>query len=207
MSEQHYRLAQHSYRILVWIIVAVAILVVVTRPFPSFPKTEQPPIGSSADTYLQEVSEAASRFARNERTADSAPKQQVLNGWLSNDLLTIMARENAEAVERLRAIQQLQKAAADADRERWEWQMRDRRVESMVAILGLGAASHLLGSSVIGLLGARRRQQPAAPAQVSPPAGPGYPSTPAQSAPQTQQLQPPQPPRQWPTQPPSGFTL
>lgn len=76
MSEQHYRVAQHSYRILVWIIVAVAILVVVTRPFPSFPKTEQPPIGSSADTYLQEVSEAASTQREHRRLSPQATGAQ-----------------------------------------------------------------------------------------------------------------------------------
>lgn len=191
MSDARQPVALHAYRIVVWLMVAVAILVIVTRPFPPFPATEDSVAGTTGTTFLQEISEAASRFKLNESSADSAPQQQVLNGWLTNDLLTIIARENAATA-----------AALTAEQQRWEWEMKDRRTESVIVILGLGATGHLLGSAAIGLIAAlRRRETPTSP-EGPPSTGPAHPYPAGQPNPRQ-----PVPPQQWPTQPPSGFIV
>lgn len=51
-----------------------------------------------ASQYESLVAAAVSDYELNNFSADSAPKQQVVNGWLAKDLLTIIAKEQADLI-------------------------------------------------------------------------------------------------------------
>jgi len=76
---------------LVLAIAAVAVFIVlkpvVTTSVPSLP---------SATTYESLISTALSDNSVNDANAESAPQQQVVNGWVARDLLMIIAKENAD---------------------------------------------------------------------------------------------------------------
>ncbi|MGY1813797.1 hypothetical protein [Blastococcus sp. SYSU D00820] len=52
------------------------------------------------------IREALSDYERNEANTSGAPQQQVVNGWVAKDLLTIIAEQQNESVtdERLPAL-------------------------------------------------------------------------------------------------------
>jgi hypothetical protein len=54
--------------------------------------------------YSDDIKSALSDATVNEATADSAPQQQVVNGWAAKDLLAIIAREQAESDQRQTAL-------------------------------------------------------------------------------------------------------
>ena len=60
--------------------------------------------GPSAAQYDSLVTTALSDYAVNNLTADSAPKQQVVNGWVAKDLLTIVAKENGDVLRGIQAL-------------------------------------------------------------------------------------------------------
>lgn len=45
------------------------------------------------------ISAALSDYEANNALAESAPQQQVVNGWVTRDLLSIIARQNVNALE------------------------------------------------------------------------------------------------------------
>ena len=59
-----------------------------------------PDSGSNEDEVKSVLREAT----LNEVTADSAPQQQVVNGWAAKDLLAIIAREQADSDQRQTAL-------------------------------------------------------------------------------------------------------
>jgi hypothetical protein len=84
---------------LVLAIAAVAVFLVlkpvITTSVPTLP---------SATTYESLISTALSDNAANDANADSAPKQQVVNGWVARDLLMIIAKENADILKAQGAV-------------------------------------------------------------------------------------------------------
>jgi len=62
--------------------------------------------GMSPDTgeYDRQISAALSEAQLNELTAESAPQQQVVNGWVTRDLLEIIARQQAGSDARQAAL-------------------------------------------------------------------------------------------------------
>ena len=57
-----------------------------------------------AGGYEDDVKSVLREATLNEVTADSAPQQQVVNGWAAKDLLAIIAREQADADQRQTAL-------------------------------------------------------------------------------------------------------
>ena len=56
-------------------------------------------IGLSTATYARLVEQALSDSDLNESRAESAPQQQVVNGWVARDLLSIIALAQADMLE------------------------------------------------------------------------------------------------------------
>lgn len=50
-------------------------------------------ISTSTPSTSSEIAEATSRYNSNNDSADSAPQQQVSNGWYTNDLLLVLNNE------------------------------------------------------------------------------------------------------------------
>lgn len=153
--------AVHLYRMIVWLAVAAATLVVITRPFAPFPDAPHAGALGAMPNFQSSITSAGTRNALNEARADSAPQQQVTNGWYANDLLEVVAEENISVVEALRELEVTQREATQSAWEMDAWRAEDRRIESLLVIFGLGAAAHLAGSSLIVLL-ARRQSKGAA---------------------------------------------
>jgi hypothetical protein len=53
-----------------------------------------PTTAKSVSQYEQAIAAASSSYETNSAAADSAPQQDVVNGWFSRDLQTIMAEQN-----------------------------------------------------------------------------------------------------------------
>lgn len=84
---------------LVLVIAAVAVFIVLK------PKVEvSTPSLPSATTYESLIATALSDNSSNDLIADSAPKQQVVNGWVARDLLVIVAKENADILRAQGAV-------------------------------------------------------------------------------------------------------
>lgn len=213
-------LVVNCYRLVVWLAVAIAIVVIITRPFPDFPAPAAAPAVQATSNHAARLRDAAARNDSNAANAAHAPQQQVANGWYTNDQLNIIAFENLEALERLTALQVSMAEELRTEQERWEWQMKERRVESLIVVLGLGAAAHLAGSAAFAVVGSlRRRPRPEAP-QPSPQPYPSVQQPTGQPRPGAQPVggphrplptpppsQPPAGPSRPPTQPPTDFVL
>lgn len=54
----------------------------------------------------EDISQALADYERNELRTDGAPQQQVVNGWVAKDLLTVIAEQQNDAAsdERLPAL-------------------------------------------------------------------------------------------------------
>ncbi|NHB84948.1 hypothetical protein G7085_10925 [Tessaracoccus sp. HDW20] len=223
MSDSRPGIALHLYRVIVWALVAVSAVLLVTQPLPAFPAA---PDGGRALNVTQDwaklLKTARSDADSNNIRADTAPKQQVVNGWLTNDQLEIIGLQNAELSERLLIAQFTHDQAVESQRAQWEWEMQDRRLELLVLIFGLGVAAHLAGSAVISLVTATRRNRRSTPTVdddlPGAPGGVPVPGTPtdipsALPAPLIQPQAGPAPmaptqgqgPDQWPTRPPVDF--
>lgn len=150
--------ALHVYRLVVWTTVMIAMIVLVRQPFPALP--EPPAEGRSTvqPGFADDFSGAAALKDLREYTADSAPKQQVVNGWYTNDMLEIIGLQNDSLLQGQARLLDAQTAAISHTYELSMWQMTDRRLESLLVVFGLGAAAHLVGSSLIQLLAGRGRR-------------------------------------------------
>ena len=73
--------------------IAVWILLAPTEPDPvtGFDPTSR--------TYVNLIETALSDYDANNARADSAPQQQVVNGWLTKDLLTIISFQNTDLLD------------------------------------------------------------------------------------------------------------
>lgn len=89
------------------------------------------------------ISAALADFETNNKAADSAPKQQVVNGWVARDLLSIIANQNADQDAILSII-----ARENADLVRAS--VPDRRISALL-VLGV------LAICLSGVFGARTR--------------------------------------------------
>ena len=73
--------------------IAVWFLVAPTEPDPvtGFDPTSR--------TYVNLIESALSDYDANNALTDSAPQQQVVNGWLTKDLLTIISYQNTDLLD------------------------------------------------------------------------------------------------------------
>ncbi|MGY1604559.1 hypothetical protein [Geodermatophilus sp. SYSU D00815] len=86
-----------------------------------------------ADRSAQ-IDQALSDYELNDISASSAPQQQVVNGWVAKDLLTIMAEQQNEALAR---DTQLAAPAATVD----------ERIPALGVLVVLGVALALVTST------------------------------------------------------------
>lgn len=84
----------HAIRVLGFIVLAAAAVAAFVLLAPTAPK-DVPTLPSTVQ-YLSLISQALEDGETNEANADTAPKQQVVNGWVARDLLTIIAKEQAD---------------------------------------------------------------------------------------------------------------
>lgn len=75
-----------------FLILSVAAVVVL---FVMGPDEDQSP---DTGGYSNAVSQALDEAERNEERASAAPQQQVVNGWVARDLLTILAEQNNDII-------------------------------------------------------------------------------------------------------------
>jgi len=55
--------------------------------------------GGSSRTFESVISGAMDEYQLNNELAESAPQQQVVNGWIARDLLEVIALQNVEVIE------------------------------------------------------------------------------------------------------------
>ena len=65
--------------------------------------TKTPTLPSGTD-YVTLIKQALSDSDTNNLTANSAPQQQVVNGWVAKDLLTIIAKQNVDILQSQGAV-------------------------------------------------------------------------------------------------------
>lgn len=82
----------------------------------------------STRDYADLVTTALGDAETNETLADSAPQQQVVNGWVARDLLAIIASENVDLLEALGAVGDQTRGVASAVA------VRDDRVPAMLGL-------------------------------------------------------------------------
>jgi hypothetical protein len=59
---------------------------------------EQPePVNTSS--YDRQISQALSDYATNDARTQGAPQQQVVNGWIARDMLTVLTQQTNELLE------------------------------------------------------------------------------------------------------------
>jgi hypothetical protein len=76
-----------------FVVLAIAAVIVVAVSGP----TEPEPIDTSR--FDRQVQQALSDFDANEARTEGAPQQQVVNGWVNRDLLTIISRQLSASME------------------------------------------------------------------------------------------------------------
>lgn len=76
------------------------------RPAEAEPVPSLPTFAPQAADYADLIDSAVAIYDLNNDNAESAPQQQVVNGWLANDLAKILALENAQIVSQLDALSQ-----------------------------------------------------------------------------------------------------
>lgn len=96
-------------------------------------------IGLSARNYVNLVEQALSDAELNEDRAESAPQQQVVNGWAARDLLSIIALAQADTLETLGGLTEQNETVVSAVI------ARDDRIP---ALLGLAVLALCWGGAV-----------------------------------------------------------
>jgi len=123
---------------------------------------------SLSRTYDAAVSAAIAEYELNNELAESAPQQQVVNGWIARDLLEVIALQNVELLE-------------NQDSQLGAQTRTNGLLRGMLVVLVLG----VIAIAVRGIsIGARRgdRASPEAP-QPHPPEGKGEPTVPTATTP------------------------
>ena len=115
------------YRAVVWLVVGIAMVTI----WSDIPDADETP-GSGTQFFSRLMDAASSDNDANNKRAEGAPQQQVVNGWHSNDLLGIQVMQNNAILE----------AAEHQNR-------GIRSLTTLILALGLGAAADLLGTSLL----------------------------------------------------------
>ena len=84
------------------------------KPAEAEPAPSLPTFAPQAADYADLIESALAISELNSDNAETAPQQQVVNGWLANDLVEILAVENAQMVSQLDALSQQNVLAYEA---------------------------------------------------------------------------------------------
>jgi hypothetical protein len=59
----------------------------------------EPPEQLNVASYDRQISQALSDYEANDARTEGAPQQQVVNGWIARDMLTVLALQTNELLE------------------------------------------------------------------------------------------------------------
>jgi hypothetical protein len=59
----------------------------------------EPPEQVNVASYDRQISQALSDYEANDARTEGAPQQQVVNGWIARDMLTVLAQQTNELLE------------------------------------------------------------------------------------------------------------
>lgn len=76
--------------------------------------TAGPTVNLTTIDYADLIDTALSDYDSNDARADTAPKQQVVNGWVARDLLWITALQNVDLLEGIGALADQNSGLTDA---------------------------------------------------------------------------------------------
>ena len=96
-----------------------------------------PTFAPQAADYADLIESALEISELNSDNAETAPQQQVVNGWLANDLVEILAVENAQMVSQLDALSQQNVLAYEAATAP---EQQDERPAALLVIVVLAVA-------------------------------------------------------------------
>lgn len=65
----------------------------------TFALAPEPPEEVNVAGYDRQLSQALSDYEENDARTQGAPQQQVVNGWIARDMLTILAQQTNELLE------------------------------------------------------------------------------------------------------------
>lgn len=115
-------------------LIAIAAVAVWFLMAPDDPETIDP-FDPTSRTYNTLIQTALDDAEANEDRAETAPQQQVVNGWVNRDLLTIIAYQNVDLLDGVGALGD-QTAATSAS----GLAVRDDRVPALVVLLVFAVA-------------------------------------------------------------------
>lgn len=98
-------------------------------------------IGLSTADYASLVNQALSDGEINEERAESAPQQQVVNGWIARDLLSIIALAQADLLETMGGLTDQNQTMVSA------LAARDDRIPALLALAVLAVCWHGIAPS------------------------------------------------------------
>lgn len=76
--------------------------------------TTGPTVNLTTIDYVDLIDTALSDYDANDERADTAPKQQVVNGWVARDLLWISTLQNVDLLEAIGALADQNSGLSDA---------------------------------------------------------------------------------------------
>jgi hypothetical protein len=94
-------------------VVAIAVFFAMAPPEPE-PVPQLPIFAPDAGDYTDLISSAVEINELNAERSETAPQQQVVNGWFANDLLQIIATENAQLISQMDTLAQQNAVAYEA---------------------------------------------------------------------------------------------
>ncbi len=110
-------------------VLALAAIAVWLLMAPEEPETPVAQTQEQVADRSREIAAALADYELNETLTQGAPQQAVVNGWVTKDLLTIMAEQQNEALTRTEAPPPVTPAVPN-----------DERIPALVGLLVLGLA-------------------------------------------------------------------
>jgi len=137
---------------------AVVVLAAVAVWFLMAPSDPEPVsvFDPTSKTYTSLIDATISDYDANNARTDSAPQQQVVNGWVAKDLLTIMAYQNTDLLDAVGGLGDQNATASTLA-------VRDDRTPALLLLVVVAVAWFGITAPT-----ARVRTEPATPQQPVP---------------------------------------
>ena len=143
-------------------VLAIAAVAVWFLMAPAEPKTPDVQTPRQVSDQSSAIAKALSDYQENNLLTTGAPQQAVVNGWAEKDLLTIIAKQQNEALTRPAVVPPVPQPAPNDD-----------RIPALVGLLVLGLALALATAPRARIaVGEAAPVDPATWAPFSPPMGP-----------------------------------
>ena len=92
---------------------------------------------ATLEGFESDISSALSEASLNEISADSAPQQSVVNGWVARDLLEVLGRQNRELLSGVEVLSANQVAADGRAQDATELSSDGSRQIAVMVLLGV----------------------------------------------------------------------